>query len=380
MSTKKDKFSSKDKIYMRLAINLASARKGLTGENPSVGCVIVKNDKIISIGQTGYNGRPHAETNAINNSFQSLSDSKMYLTLEPCNHYGKTPPCTKTIIRSGVKEVIYSLNDIDDRVKGKSLKILSKKKIKVKKGLLKNETKDLYNSYIINRKYNLPFVTAKIAVSKNNIIYSNSVKRITDKDSDKLTHYLRYKNDAIMISINTLSIDNPKLNCRLKGYEKFSPIRVILDKNLEISPKTHIFKSVKKNNTIIFHDSLNKLKIKLLKKKGVNLIRFKLNQKKRFNIRNILKRLFSLKIRHLLVEGGDEITKNMLKNRLINHFYLFKSPKNLPKDKGYKVFTSNSILKNSFKSKSKISSKLAKDDITIYKDNMFNELFSTKVL
>ena len=133
MSTKKDKFSSKDKIYMKLAINLARARKGLTGENPSVGCVIVKNDKILSIGQTGYNGRPHAETNAINNSFQNLSGSKMYVTLEPCNHYGKTPPCTKSIIKSGIKELFYSINDIDKKVKGKSYKILSRKILKLKK-------------------------------------------------------------------------------------------------------------------------------------------------------------------------------------------------------------------------------------------------------
>ena len=139
MSTKKDKFSLKDKNYMKLAINLAKARKGLTGENPSVGCVIVKNDRIISIGQTGINGRPHAESNAINNSFDNLSGSKMYVTLEPCNHYGKTPPCTKKIIKSGIKEVFYSINDIDDKVKGKSFNILRKKKIKVSKELLKHE-------------------------------------------------------------------------------------------------------------------------------------------------------------------------------------------------------------------------------------------------
>ena len=126
MSTKKDKFSSKDKSYMKLAINLASGRKGLTGENPSVGCVIVKNDKILSIGQTGYNGRPHAETNAINNSFQNLSGSKMYVTLEPCNHYGKTPPCTKSIIKRGIAQVFYAINDIDKKVKGKTFKILNK--------------------------------------------------------------------------------------------------------------------------------------------------------------------------------------------------------------------------------------------------------------
>ena len=130
MSSKKDNFTFKDKRYMKLALNLASARKGLTGENPSVGCLIVKNDKIISIGQTGFGGRPHAEHNAIKNSLEKLKGSKMYVTLEPCNHYGKTPPCTNSIIKSGIKEIIYGMDDIDKKVKGKSFKILSKKKNK----------------------------------------------------------------------------------------------------------------------------------------------------------------------------------------------------------------------------------------------------------
>ena len=107
MSTKKDKFSLKDNTFMKLALKLARSRIGLTGNNPSVGCVIVKNDIIISIGQTGYNGRPHAEYNAIKNSFQDVRGSKMYVTLEPCNHYGLTPPCTNIIIKSGIKKVYY---------------------------------------------------------------------------------------------------------------------------------------------------------------------------------------------------------------------------------------------------------------------------------
>ena len=193
MSTKKDKFSSKDKNYMKLAIDLARARKGLTGDNPSVGCIIVKNNRIISIGQTGLNGRPHAETNAINNSFENVAGCKMYVTLEPCTHYGQTPPCTNNIIKSGINEVFYSINDIDNKVKGKSYKILTKKKIKVRNGLLKKEAIDLYDSYIINRKYKLPFVTAKLAISRNNLIYSENVKKITSLTSDKLTHYLRMK-------------------------------------------------------------------------------------------------------------------------------------------------------------------------------------------
>ena len=367
MSTKKDKFSSQDKNFMELALNLARVRKGLTGDNPSVGCVIVKNNKIISIGQTGYKGRPHAENNAIKNSFQKLDDSKMYITLEPCNHYGKTPPCTNKIIDSGIKEVFYPIDDIDKKVKGKSFKILKRKKILVKKGLMKKEAKDLYDSYFVNRNNRLPYVTGKIAITKNKLIYVEGTKRITDLYSDKFTHYLRYKNDAIMISSKTLNKDNPMLNCRLKGYEKFSPIRIILDKNLETKLNSYIFRTSNKNNTIIFHDSSDKNKIQILKQKKIKLVKLKINTKKIFNLKQILKKLYSFGIRTLLVEGGDKITKNFIKLRLFNQFYMFKSPKILNKDKDYVDFTSYHILKKNYFQRFKISSKLAKDNITIYK-------------
>ena len=366
MSSKKDKFTLKDKNYMKLALNLASARKGLTGDNPSVGCLIVKNDKVISIGQTGLEGRPHAEHNAINNSLEELKGSKMYVTLEPCNHYGKTPPCTNSIIKSGISEIIYGMDDIDKKVKGKSFKILSNKKIKVKKGLLKTEAKNLYDSYIVNRNKKLPYVTGKIAVSMNRLIYSEGTKRITDKSSDKLTHYLRYKNDSIMITSETLNTDNPKLNCRLKGFEKFSPKRIILDRNLKIKMSSYIIKSSKKSNTIIFHNSSNKKKIQTLKKR-LTLFKSKVDNNKLFDLRIILKKLYTLGTRNLLIEGGDEITKNLIKNRLIDKFYMIKSPKKLKTSRKHKFFTSLSILNTRYKKKSKISSKLAKDNITIYK-------------
>ena len=366
MSTKKDKFSFKDKKYMKLAINLARARRGLTGDNPSVGCLIVKDDEIVSIGQTGFNGRPHAETNAIKNSFQNLSGSKMYVTLEPCNHYGKTPPCTKSIIKSGISEVFYSINDIDKKVKGKSFNILKKRNIKVSRGLLKDEAIDLYNSYTVNRKKKLPYVTGKIAISRNKLIYSEDIKRITSKVSDKLSHYLRYKNDAIMISCKTLNVDNPRLDCRLQGFENFSPKRVILDISLDINLKTYIFNTANRNNTIIFHNSSDTSKIRILEKK-ITLVRTKLNKKKKLNLKIILKKLYLLGIRNLLVEGGNKITENMLNHRLMNEFYLFKSPKFLPETKNHVFFTVGDILKNKYTIKSKISSNLAKDNITIYK-------------
>ena len=166
MSTKKDKFSIKDKFYMDLALDLAKSREGLTGTNPSVGCIIVKQDKIISVGQTSYHGRPHAEVNAIKNSIENLHDATMYVTLEPCSHRGITPPCTSTIIKSKLKEVIYSVIDIDQRVKGKTYKILKSKNIKVRTGLLKKKVKQFYFPYFFNRQKNCHMLVEKLQFQK----------------------------------------------------------------------------------------------------------------------------------------------------------------------------------------------------------------------
>ena len=364
MSTRRDNFTSKDRKFMKLALDLARARRGLTGDNPSVGCIIVKKDKIISIGQTGYGGRPHAEHNAISNCFEELKDSKMYITLEPCNHYGKTPPCTMNIIRNKISEVYYSIDDIDKKVNGKSYSILKNNDINVKKGLLKKEAHNLYKSYYINRKKQLPYIIGKIALSKNKIIYSDISKKITSKTSDKLTHYLRLKSDGILITSITLNTDNPKLNCRLDGYMKFSPKRIILDKNLKIDLKSYIVKSIKNKNTIIFHNSDNKTKKNFLIKKGAFLINQSTNKHKNFDLKKILKKLYMLGVKNLLVEGGDKLTKSFLQKRMFNEFYMFKSSKNLLKGNKYVNFTSFGILDTKYNYKTNF--KLATDKITIY--------------
>jgi diaminohydroxyphosphoribosylaminopyrimidine deaminase / 5-amino-6-(5-phosphoribosylamino)uracil reductase len=368
MSTKKDKFSFKDKLYMGLALDLAKAREGLTGTNPSVGCVIVKDDIIISIGQTSINGRPHAEFNAIKNCNESLKGSKMYVTLEPCSHYGVTPPCTNLIIRSNITEVIYSIIDIDKKVSGKSKKILSSKKIKVKTGLLNNEIKEFYKSYFFNRKNHLPYVTGKIAISKNNLIYSKDNKRITNTLSDKFTHYLRYKNDSILISYKTLNKDNPKLNCRLKNLKRFSPKRIILDNKLELNKKSHLFKTANKKNTIVFYNEADKAKIIDFKKSKIELIKSKIDKNKKFDIIVILKKLYNLGFRNTLIEGGNDLTNYLLKKKLFNQFYLFKGSKKLSKSIEFKEFTGLKILKKTYKNKLKLKSNFGKDKVTLHRN------------
>ena len=367
MSTRKDKFLKKDKKYMSLALNLANARHGLTGVNPSVGCVIVKNDEIISIGQTGFNGRPHAEYNAIKNSNVNLEGSKMYVTLEPCNHYGQTPPCTKQIIKHKISKVIYSVEDVDKKVKGKSFKILRSKDIIVKKNLLSEEINIFYKPYYFNRKKRIPYVTGKIAVSKNNLIYSKGTKKITDIHSDKLTHFLRYKNDSLMVSYKTVNIDDPKLSCRLEGLGKFSPKRIILDNNLATNIGSYIFRTSNKKNTIIFYNKANKKKVLFFKKKGIQLIKTNLLKNKNFDIESIFRKIYILGCRNLLVEGGNDLSKSIIKKKLFNQFYLFKSPKSLSKLVAYKDFSCFKDLSQKYKSKNKINTLLGKDSITLYK-------------
>ncbi len=367
MSTKKDKFTSKDKFYMEIALDLAKSRHGLTGSNPSVGCVIVKKDKIISIGQTSFNGRPHAEFNAIKNCFADLKGSKMYVTLEPCCHHGLTPPCTDSIIKSKISEVIYAVTDIDKRVRNKSFKILKSNKIIVKKGLLKNKIENFYYPYFFNRKKKLPYVTGKIAISKNNIIYSKYQKKITNIYSDQFTHLLRYQNDGLMITYKTLNKDNPRLSCRLKGIKNFSPKRIILDNNLNSRTNSYIIKSSNNKNTLIFYNKADKSKISKLKKRGIILIKSKVDRYNRFNIREILKKLYNFGCRNLLIEGGNDLTNSLIKNKIFNKFYLFKSSKNLSKSSEYLKFSGLNTLNQKYQTKINLNLNLRKDKITLYR-------------
>ena len=367
MSTKINKSINKDNFFMSLAFDLAKSKTGLTGVNPAVGCIIVgENDEILSAGSTGIGGTPHAEKSAINSAIEKLNGSTLYSTLEPCVHFGKTPPCTNLIIKSGIKKVIFSLEDIDPRVKNKAKKILSKNGIIVKKNILQDEAKLFYNSYIVNRKQNIPYVIGKIAITQNDVIHSDQTKKITSIESDKLTHYLRYKNDSILISSKTINVDNPRLDCRLTGLNKFSPKRIILDKDLELNQRSYVFKSINKKNTIIFYNSGLKKKINTLKNKGALLIRLKLKRNSHFDLKLILKKLYNLKVRNLLIEGGQKLTENCLKQKILNEFYLFKSNKKDPLENNYKIFNNAYLLKKNFKHKKMIINKLNKDKITKY--------------
>ncbi len=363
MSSKKDNSNHSDIHYMGLALALARENHGLTNENPSVGCVLVKNNQIISTGVTSIYGRPHAEFNAIKNSTLNINGSTAYVTMEPCTHKGKTDPCSSLLIKSKIKRVCFSVTDIDERTSNKALKIFKRKRITVSKGILKKEVNKFYSSYLFNRKYKLPYVTGKIACSRDNYIKSKRNKYISDKSSLNVTHLLRYKNDGILVSYKTVNSDNPKLDCRLNGLEKYSPKIFVIDKNLRINNSSYILNSLNKKKTFIFYNCNKIKKINFLKKKGIRLIKIQCNNLNQFNLLDILKHVYKLKIYNLLVEGGSHLSKVFLDNNLFNQFYLFKGSKKLKSNGSIKISNILSILNKKFKTKKVLDTYSNKDKI-----------------
>ena len=326
MSSKKDKFSAKDRLYMTLAKNLAKQNIGITNENPSVGCVIVKNNKIISYSTTNQSGRPHAETLAIKRAKESVKGSTVYLTLEPCSHFGKTPPCTKALIRSKVKKVIYSINDPDDRTTNKAKFKFKQHKIKTYSGLMNSDINRIYSKYIYCKTNKMPYVTGKIACTKNYRFFYNNIK-LTNSHSQSVSHLLRYYNQAIITSYKTINSDNPRLTCRLNGLKKFSPIVIIIDRNLKSNLKMNIFNKNHSNKLIVFHKSKNKQKINKFKNTGCRLYKIVENFNYNDFLISVLKKIYLLKINTVLVECGKLLTAEFINKGLINEFYLFKGNK-----------------------------------------------------
>ena len=320
---------------MSLALLQANIMLGNTKQNPSVGCVIVKNNNIISAGATSFNGRPHAEANAINFSKHNLKNTNIYTTLEPCSHYGETPPCVNKIIARKIKRVFFSINDPDKRSYKKSNIYLSKKGILVKKGIMNKEINFFYKSYFNFKKKDFPFVTSKIAVSRDfYTINRENDNWITNRYSRGRVHLLRSSHDCIVTSSETIIKDNPSLNCRIKGIENRSPVRIVLDKNLRISIKSKILRLNKHSKTIVFYNKSNDKKIALLKNLNVKMIKISLDKNSNLDLFLVLKKIKQKGFSRVFLECGVSLTYQFFKNNLIDDFKLFISKNDLGKSGG----------------------------------------------
>ncbi len=345
---------------MRLAFQKAYEHLGSTKENPSVGCVVARNDSIISSGATSINGRPHAEINALKRK-KNFTGSTIYVTLEPCTHYGKTSPCVSTILKKGIKRVCYPIFDPDIRTHKKARSALQKRKITVKTGILKNEALKFYKSYFLSKKNKaLPYIDAKIAISKDYFSVNKKKKWITNTFSRKKGHLIRSKYDCILSTYKSINKDNSKLNCRIEGLEHLSPSRVIIDRDLKLKKNLDIYKSTKKIPTYIITQKKDKIKEKFLRSKNIRIIKIKDN-KNLFLYKNIFMKLKKRGFSRILCESGFYTTKALLKNNLVHNLYVFMSSDKLGK-KGKNSFKSL-LSKLRLKEKEKININLSGDDL-----------------
>ena len=350
---------------MNLALMQARKVLGNTSTNPAVGAIIVKNKQILAAAHTSFKGRPHAEHNVFSSLKKKIYGADLYLTLEPCSHQGKTPPCTNLIIRNKIKNVYFSILDPDKRSFNRSRNILNKCKIKTNVGLLNSKTKDFYKSYIQYKNENLPYVNCKMAVSKDFFTINKKNKWITNDYSRSRGHLLRSQHDCIVSTSKTIVDDNPNLNCRIEGLENRSPGIIILDKDLKIPIKSNVIKNAKKNFTVIFFNKLNKKKILLLKKNNVKTYYMPLHNNN-FNLKNILIKIRKLGFSRVFIESGVNLISNFLKFNLIDNFYLFISNKKI----GLNGKHSFNKIKNSFLLHKKCTNEkvnLFGDKLEIYK-------------
>ena len=341
---------------MQLALNQARKSLGNTKDNPAVGCVIVKNNTVISAGNTSFNGRPHAEYNAIKSSKKSLKDTHIYVTLEPCSHYGKTPPCVKKIIKTKAKKVFISVKDPDIRSYGKSIKSLNKHNISVNVGTLSHKIMNFYKSYYKSRSKLLPFVTSKLAVSKD--FYTINTKKnhfITNNFSRGRVHLMRSFHDCIMTSSQTIIKDNPMLTCRIDGLKNSSPSRIILDNKLKISIYSKIVREANLYKTIVFFNKYNKNKIKLFKKMKIKTFQLPLDNSGNLDLKECLLKSKKLGFSRIFLETGLKLTKKFLEKNLVDDFKLFISNKNLKKNG---KANANKYIINFFKKKKKITERV----------------------
>ncbi|MBA4250470.1 MAG: bifunctional diaminohydroxyphosphoribosylaminopyrimidine deaminase/5-amino-6-(5-phosphoribosylamino)uracil reductase RibD [Chlorobiaceae bacterium] len=317
-----------EESYIKLTLEIAKKGLGKVSPNPLVGCVIVKNQKIIGAGFHQKYGEAHAEINAIKNATESIKDATLYVNLEPCAHFGKTPPCVDELINQKIKKVVIGTLDSNPLVAGKGVEKLLSNGIEVKVGVLEDECKELNKFFFNFIEKKIPYVTLKAAQTIDSKIADTfgESKWISSKESRKFVHEMRSKYDAVLVGANTVLKDDPKLDVRL--IEGRNPKRLILDARLRIKLTSSILNS-EKNVTIITSKNamLKRKKIEQLKKLGVNLFFIKNINEHEIDIKSMLKTLAKNNVTSLLVEGGGKVFSSFLNAKLFNEIRLFLAPK-----------------------------------------------------
>lgn len=311
---------------MAEAIALGATHIGQTGTNPSVGCVIVRDGAIVGRGVTAKSGRPHAEPQALAEAGDLARGATAYVTLEPCSHFGKTPPCVNALIGAGVARVAVAVTDPDPRVSGNGIRMLREAGIAVETGLMEQAARRGLAAYLTRQTKGRAHVTLKLAVSKDGMLGRRGEGQIgiTGAQSREAVQHLRAESDAILVGIGTALADDPELTCRLQGLEDRSPVRLVLDRMLLLPPSSRLVLTADKvplmaiiSSDHAVRDQAWLARSDALRQGGVEIV-------EAGTLIDLLRLLASRGFSSLMVEGGARVADAFLKAGLVDRIWLFE--------------------------------------------------------
>ncbi|HTT83962.1 MAG TPA: bifunctional diaminohydroxyphosphoribosylaminopyrimidine deaminase/5-amino-6-(5-phosphoribosylamino)uracil reductase RibD [Rhizomicrobium sp.] len=312
--------------HMRHALRLAERALGQTAPNPAVGCIIVSSDRrIVGRGWTGRGGRPHAETIALAQAGDAARGATAYVTLEPCAHHGKTPPCADALIEAGIARVVAATGDPDPRVSGAGLERLRARGVEVASDVLKNEAAELNAGFFLRVRESRPLVRLKIAASADGRTASagGDSHWITGNEARRFGHLLRARHDAVLIGVETALADDPLLTCRLAGLEEHSPVRIVLDSHQRLPTSSKLVRTAQEIPTWLFSAGEGREE---LRARGVEIFPVGRDARGRLDIAAVLRTLGDRGITRLLVEGGAGVHASFINRGLADRLEIFAAP------------------------------------------------------
>ncbi|WP_251860237.1 bifunctional diaminohydroxyphosphoribosylaminopyrimidine deaminase/5-amino-6-(5-phosphoribosylamino)uracil reductase RibD [Clostridium sp. Marseille-Q2269] len=316
-------------FYMEKALDLAKKGDGKVNPNPKVGTIIVKDNKIIGKGYHKYFGGPHAEVYALKEAGAKAKGATLYVTLEPCSHYGKTPPCAEAIVKAGITKVLIAMEDPNPLVRGKGIDILKENNIEVITGIMEKDSKKLNEVFIKYITKTEPFVVLKTASTLDGKIATKTgeSKWITGVEARYKVHDIRNDLSGIMVGIGTILKDNPMLTTRIDGGK--DPKAIIIDSKLRIPLEAKIIKTINGRNIYIAttksHNNL--CKKNELKKLGVKILELEENEEGKVPLKKLMKLLGKEEIDSILLEGGSTLNFSALKEDIVDKVMCFIAPK-----------------------------------------------------
>jgi diaminohydroxyphosphoribosylaminopyrimidine deaminase/5-amino-6-(5-phosphoribosylamino)uracil reductase len=313
---------------MRVALRLARRGAGMVSPNPLVGAVLVRGDKIIGSGYHRFFGGPHAECNALKNARQKARGADLYINLEPCSHFGKTPPCADALIAAGIRRVFIGMQDPNPLVSGRGIRKLRAAGIAVETGILERECRQLNEAFIKYISCKIPFVCLKLAASLDGKIATarGDSKWITGTASRALVHCLRSRADAVMVGIGTVLRDDPQLTVRLCPGATINPLRVIVDSRLRTPLKSRILATARDVPTIIATTGNSaQARARAITQSGAELLVLPAHNG-RVNLRLLMKKLAQRGIASVLLEGGSTLSAAALEDGIVDKVLFFYAP------------------------------------------------------